>query len=205
LLLPALARAKAKGQQTACTSNLKQVGLAFRMWSDDNGDKYPWRVPLSLGGSQTLPVTWRHYMIISKEVVTPKVYRCPSDADDKLVAIDFSSASLGFSNLQNRALSYFIGTEALPDRPMMHVAGDRNVYGPFGPMGPQGYCGPAEIAVVDYVYPLNAFWTNTIHKKGGNMALNDGSVQSFSDSTLRTHLANTGDPNLSNCILKPED
>jgi prepilin-type N-terminal cleavage/methylation domain-containing protein len=29
LLLPALARAKQKGQQAACLSNLKQIGLAF--------------------------------------------------------------------------------------------------------------------------------------------------------------------------------
>ena len=35
LLLPALARAKAKGQQAACFSNLRQIALAARLYMDD--------------------------------------------------------------------------------------------------------------------------------------------------------------------------
>jgi len=38
MLLPALAKAKAKAYQTACLNNLKQVGLAFQLYADDNGD-----------------------------------------------------------------------------------------------------------------------------------------------------------------------
>lgn len=38
LLLPALASAKAKALKIQCLGNLKQVGLAFQMYSDDNGD-----------------------------------------------------------------------------------------------------------------------------------------------------------------------
>ncbi len=41
LLLPALAKAKAKAQQTNCISNLKQTGLALQMFMDDNGDWLP--------------------------------------------------------------------------------------------------------------------------------------------------------------------
>jgi len=41
MLLPALAKAKQKAYQTACTSNLKQTGLAMRMWLDDNSDFFP--------------------------------------------------------------------------------------------------------------------------------------------------------------------
>ena len=36
LLLPALGRAKAKGKQAACMSNLRQIGLGFRMYTDDH-------------------------------------------------------------------------------------------------------------------------------------------------------------------------
>ena len=41
LLLPALAKAKAKAQQANCISNLKQTGLALQMFMDDNGDVLP--------------------------------------------------------------------------------------------------------------------------------------------------------------------
>jgi prepilin-type N-terminal cleavage/methylation domain-containing protein len=36
LLLPALARAKAKAQRITCVSNPKQTGLAFAMWAGDH-------------------------------------------------------------------------------------------------------------------------------------------------------------------------
>src|SRR5512135_2281256 len=38
LLLPALSRAKAKGQQTVCTGNLKQLQLCWTLYSDDHND-----------------------------------------------------------------------------------------------------------------------------------------------------------------------
>src|SRR6266571_4770403 len=41
LLLPALAKAKEKAQSIACLNNMKQWGLAFRMYTDDNEDIVP--------------------------------------------------------------------------------------------------------------------------------------------------------------------
>ena len=41
MLLPALARAKESGRRIACTSNLRQLGLAMRMYVDDNHDTLP--------------------------------------------------------------------------------------------------------------------------------------------------------------------
>jgi prepilin-type N-terminal cleavage/methylation domain-containing protein/prepilin-type processing-associated H-X9-DG protein len=38
MLLPALAAAKAKAQQTTCLNNLKQTGLAYTMYRGDNND-----------------------------------------------------------------------------------------------------------------------------------------------------------------------
>src|SRR5437899_13015315 len=60
MLLPALARAKARAQRINCTNNLKQVGLAMRTWALDNNDQNPMRVAGAQGGaSESLGVRKR--------------------------------------------------------------------------------------------------------------------------------------------------
>lgn len=41
LLLPALARAKAKADRISCLGNLRQLGLCMQMYSDQNNDTFP--------------------------------------------------------------------------------------------------------------------------------------------------------------------
>ena len=41
LLLPSLAKAKAKSEQTYCLNNMKQIGLGVGMYATDYGDRYP--------------------------------------------------------------------------------------------------------------------------------------------------------------------
>lgn len=41
MLLPALAKAKARGQRTHCLNNLKQISLFFQLYTDDNNDRFP--------------------------------------------------------------------------------------------------------------------------------------------------------------------
>ncbi|MCS7338639.1 MAG: type II secretion system GspH family protein [Verrucomicrobiae bacterium] len=42
LLLPVLTAAKDRAVRTTCTSNLKQMALAMRMYADDNSDYFAW-------------------------------------------------------------------------------------------------------------------------------------------------------------------
>lgn len=202
MLLPSLSRAKAKAKSIACVNNLKQIGLAFIMWAHDNEDRFPWRATTNDGGSMTLTETWQHYATIATEIVTPRVLRCPSDTD-KTVAQSFTTAADGFLTLRDEALSYFVGTESQEDRPTMHVAGDRNARGAY-----PTDCGPAKIfGVITALNPNNPAvrWENSIHVGQGNMVLTDGSAHQLTRSRLLNHLFQTGDPNLSNCILKPAD
>ena len=60
MLLPALARAKQKGQQATCISNLNQIGLSFIMYLGDNQELFPDRRDLksSLPGGYHPWTTW---------------------------------------------------------------------------------------------------------------------------------------------------
>jgi prepilin-type N-terminal cleavage/methylation domain-containing protein/prepilin-type processing-associated H-X9-DG protein len=41
LMLPALARARAKGYNAVCVNNLRQLGIATRLYADDNNNRLP--------------------------------------------------------------------------------------------------------------------------------------------------------------------
>src|SRR5690242_6143851 len=50
MLLPALAKAKAKAHAAGCLSNLRQLTLCWSMYADDNGDSLPPNVALNTLG-----------------------------------------------------------------------------------------------------------------------------------------------------------
>jgi prepilin-type N-terminal cleavage/methylation domain-containing protein len=59
MLLPALAKAKAKAKQIACLNNLRQIGLASVMYRNDFNDFFPPRVQVdSQGNPQTTQFAW---------------------------------------------------------------------------------------------------------------------------------------------------
>ena len=197
LLLPALAKSKARAQRIACLNNQKQIGLALIMWAGEHGEKFPSTVDVSEGGSRTLLETWQHFVTISNELVTPKILHCPSDRG-KQSASDFTSSATGLRTLKNAAVSYAVGTGAVPERPAAHLTGDRNLLGRDG----QG-CGPS--AIFGFITQLrvtdNPGWDSTLHINAGNMVLADGSAHQFSQAALVKQMGSTdGDPN---CSLKP--
>lgn len=61
------AKAKEKANATACISNLKQIGLAARMWAHDHN-------------TDLLPLDW---LAIKTRLPTPKLLTCPSDTGRK--------------------------------------------------------------------------------------------------------------------------
>ena len=94
LLLPALSAAKAKGQQTACANNLKQLAIGSQMYPTDNGGKLAANLPAySPSGMDTNAWVLGNMKLASDSTNSlfiragiffpyanqPALYRCPAD------------------------------------------------------------------------------------------------------------------------------
>jgi prepilin-type N-terminal cleavage/methylation domain-containing protein/prepilin-type processing-associated H-X9-DG protein len=206
MLLPALSKAKGKGQRIACVNNLKQIDFGYIMWKDDHESKYPWQVYPADDGTAGVgsPDCWMHFEKIKQEIVTPKLLLCPSDREGgKYAALNWGSdPGVGIQDLKGGALSYFIATEATEDFVRNHLIGDSNV------SGNPSTCTAVKPLPISTVTELrlnvNPAWDGTRHDNGGNMGMVDGSVQQLSQGQLLNHLGQTQDLNNngSNCILK---
>lgn len=64
LMLPALSQAKSKAQRISCVSNLKQIGLAARLYANDHEGTFP-----------------ADFAGMSEFLSSPKILVCPSDTD----------------------------------------------------------------------------------------------------------------------------
>lgn len=93
----ALSEARAKAQRIACVNNLKQLGLAVRIWETDNGDVFPPDV-----------------ISMKNEISTPKVLVCPAD-EGRQPAVDWASYSAANLSYQYLAAS---ATATEPQRVM---------------------------------------------------------------------------------------
>ena len=109
MLLPALANAKKKGQQTLCLSNQKQISLALTLYVDDHNDSIPrTRDWASLGGK-----TGRYNTLVNetnkplwKYQGAKEIFRCPSDRGD---AMGMTFVSINATNCyQQYGTSYLI-------------------------------------------------------------------------------------------------
>ena len=81
LLLPSLSKAKQKAQTINCVNNLKQLGLAVRLYSGDNNDQYP------------AATNW--CSAIRADVGSPKPFVCPGDQAKLSSGYAFNAALSG--------------------------------------------------------------------------------------------------------------
>jgi len=208
LLLPALAKAKARAQRINCVSNLKQVGLSFRMWSNDHGDKFTFAVNSAEGGTKDVMggghVAW-HMTNMANELTSPKVLACTSDGS-RSKATSFLSTDTGYistapgviydsanAGAGNKNISYFVGTDADEGKPQTILSGDRNIVGPGNGVGTlpvtKKWTGPN--ATPDVRYDI------VIHNTAGNIGLGDGSSQQVTPTSLQKQIQSalqTGTP-----------
>ncbi len=164
---------RVSGSRINCVSNLKQIGLAMRMFSEDHNDKFPWAVSTNQGGTMEFAATgqvFRHFQAASNELSSPKILACKSDPT-RAKAVDF----VRFSNAN---VSYFVGLDADEGRPQSLLSGDRNITG--------GVLTNANLRLL--TTNTQAGWTKEIHMDAGNIGLGDGSAQQVTARSLRQQL-----------------
>jgi type II secretory pathway pseudopilin PulG len=199
LLLPALAKAKAKAQRINCVSNLKQVGLSFRMWANDYDQLFPMRVKRSDGGAMPNTGTYRDltaaddlvvvFQSMSNELNSPKVLACPSDGDHPPAVQFDDSTENGYFDSPNQ-IGYGVGLAAEETKPQGILSSDRNVQ-------PQGGNPTTTLEHNTSGTQPNWEYSQVIHTEVGNLGLADGSVQQVTKQQLRTQVQNSllaGDP-----------
>jgi hypothetical protein len=170
LLLPIFAsRSTQPAGRVRCMGNLKQIGLAFRLWAGDHGEKFPMTVPIADGGTSeflSAAEVFRHFASVSNEMNNAKVLACPRD--------NGRTQKTNFVTLNNGNVSYFVGLDAKNGDLQMILSGDRNISTNGRLM--------SGILMLASTPPL--IWTKDIHVNCGNIGLADGSAQQVTDATL---------------------
>ncbi len=164
LLLPALASTKSNAQKINCINNIKQIGLAFREWEGAHNGRYPQAVSRTSGGANeyvshssglsvpTAPVgvlvPGEVFMVMSNQLVTPKVVYCPSDnihtagsgyatnfAYGDMLGENTPANGVNLSSPQpgeqasgvDTKISYFVNGDATEANPQDIMTGDDNI------------------------------------------------------------------------------
>jgi hypothetical protein len=165
-ILPLLARPGARSTRITCVNNLRQMGVAMRMWSNDNQERFPWT---STNLNETILQPYAYCLRATNELNSPKILVCPEDsARSRAVAFD--------QKFSNKNLSYFLGLDADETKPNTLMSGDRN-------LSTNNTILSGLVTIQD---SKNLLWAPGIHKAGGNIGLGDGSSQQVSTKGIRS-------------------
>lgn len=121
MLLPTLGRAKAKALQTKCLSNLRQTGIAYKMYVDDSSGRYPLSYGWGAVGGVARPSGYTGGAAydygakisaanrpLSQYSGNPEIWRCPSDRGD-------ANCTEAFTTFKYRSCYEAWGNSYLPE------------------------------------------------------------------------------------------
>jgi len=182
LILGGLSRARQRVGAAACTSNLRQLGLAFALYCESHADTFPAPGSKSVYGPQPEDWIWWHpgrddnrsAIVPYISQFTPQLFRCPQDVEaiwpGQVYAYSYSLNSLDLEGGANPGMSSI-------------VTQDRKLY-PFKTAQVKNPSGKILLVDEDRSTVDDSRWTpgyesliTSRHNRRGVVALADGHVQ----------------------------
>lgn len=169
VLLPALAGRgnHGKAPRIKCVSNLKNIGLAYRIYATDNNDRFPAWSMISNGVSLSSIRITEIFQSMSNELSTPRLLLCPVDSK--------RAEAKSFANLAARNISYFASLSADETTPLVMLGGDRNFQ----------LNGKLAAGLLPLTTNTAVSWSKDLHNEQGNIAMSDASVQQMNSNRLK--------------------
>lgn len=185
LLLVSLSAIRQKRARIECDNNLKQIALGLRLSATNQHGLFPMQVGTNRDGSPLIPKggAAEYWIQTMGRGVKPKILVCPSDT---------RRPARSLAELKNDNISYFMGLDIDETRPLMLLAGDRNLTVNRVPV-------KSGLLIVTTNDMLGM--TEKLHGDSVNIALVDGSVQIVGRARLKVFSAGFG--NITNHLLIP--
>lgn len=175
LLLAYLRTPRQISSRLTCSLNLKQIGFAARLFSQNHGG-YPWAVSTNNGGTHEFNAmgeqTFRHLQVLSNDIYVTVGIVCPQD-------VRLPAPHWGI--MANANVSYFIDIDSNPAWPTSIAAGDRNITQMSG-------------IVLESALSAPPKWVESVGLHGikGNLLFSDGHVEEVNSAGLSNALLRTG-------------
>ena len=189
MLLPALAKAKAKAIRIKCVNNLGSIGKAHTGFAMDNSQRMPWQLDpmqrenhfgsaanqgLTVGAIFGIPA-------MKAELITPKILLSPSDPG-RAAANEILQMSWGSYNtkegtpIPTENISYGLCEGGDTQRPSTVIALTKNIRSDLT----SDWTGADE-------FPVHPHAFAGLNKSQGQMVLSDGSAKQSSNADLGSH------------------
>jgi prepilin-type N-terminal cleavage/methylation domain-containing protein/prepilin-type processing-associated H-X9-DG protein len=186
MLLPVLAKGKAKATQTKCMSNQKQIGLAYLMYADDNQEYFPtlrdWHGAGGTNGTYSVFIAATNRPL-NVYTAAYELWRCPNDKGDRLKSQTINNCYRSYGT------SFLVQWQHDSFR-VRHVSGDANQrsgYEATSIKTSEIASGPShKIVQGDWAWHANrgnidrrSIWHNYKGKSRFNMLFGDGHVEFY--------------------------
>lgn len=153
--------------RAACMENLKNIGLAARIFAVDHDNLMPGQVLLSRTPQPSQITIADYYRTFSNNLAGVPLW-CPSEKR--------SRPEPSQANVESSNTSYFASLTASMTNAASFQAGDRNLL--IDAL-------PAQSGLSIMTRDKNIAWSHEIHNGMGNILASDGSVQIFRTEALR--------------------